>query len=458
MVGTFISDLLGDRAFIGKVTKIAIPIIIQNFIASTLNMVDTIIIGGLGETQIAAVGIANQYFFLFSLIALGIIGGCGIFIAQFWGKRDVKNIRKFLGVGLAGVTIVGTLFTIAALAFPEYIIMIFNKDPMVVKEGARYLRIVSISYIFTVITFNYASALRCIEKPGAPMMISAVAIVLNGVLDYVLVYGYMGAPEMGVAGAAIATVIARVIEMVLIIFYVYASRSVIASGFRDVFDFDLSFIKNSAPVIMPVVLNETCWAFGNVFYVIAYGRLGTDAIAAIQICTTIQNMFLVVTLGMASAAAVMIGNKIGSGKEEEAKLFGKRFSILAVLTGMFLGGILALSASGVVSLFNVSSQVQGNAIKILYVISLSMFLKNFNTVFAIGILQGGGDSGFSFRIQMFTMWCIGVPLAFLGAAVLKIPIYAVVALVCVEEIVKAFIGIRRLVTFKWVKNVTKCVA
>ncbi len=453
----FFYELYEDKNFRNTLLKLALPIIIQNFIACSLNMVDMVIVGKLGDEAIASVGIANQYFFLFNLISIGLVSGCGIFIAQLWGKKDTQNIKRFLGLGMMGVSIISLLFTFMALLFPEMIIKAFNQDPIVVKEGIRFLRIISLSYFFTGISVNFACACRCIEKALPPMIVSAIAIIMNGVLDYIFVFGYKQIPSMGIVGAAWATVIARVIEMILMIMYIYRSKGVLASKFKEMMNIDMNFVKNASKVIMPVILNEACWALGNIFYVIAYSKIGTKALAAVQICTTVQNLFMVINIGIANAAAVMIGNKIGEGEEKEGKLYGMRFSFISVVLGLFLGSILALSAHFILTFFNVSLDVKRSALYTLYIIAAMMLFKMFNTVFAIGVLQGGGDSQYSFKMQMVTMWLIGVPLAFIGAVFLKLPIYLVVAMVYVEDIVKIGISIGRLFSGKWVKNVTQCV-
>ncbi|MEG2108787.1 MAG: MATE family efflux transporter, partial [Clostridium sp.] len=210
-----------DKAFYKKALVIALPIVIQNFITSSLNIVDTMMIGKLGENEIAAVGIANQYFFLLNILIMGLFSGIGIFISQYFGKKDDKNIKKLVGIGLIAAIVVGGIFTLIAQVAPEGIISIFNKDGQVIKLGAEYLVIVSISYIFTAITFNYGIASRCIEKTAVPMVASSIALLTNTVLNYCLIFGNFGMPKLGVEGAAIATLIARVIEFIIMVGYVY---------------------------------------------------------------------------------------------------------------------------------------------------------------------------------------------------------------------------------------------
>lgn len=455
---SFFSNLIKDKKFKNNLLKLALPITIQNFLSSSLNMIDTVIIGRLGEKEIAAVGIANQYYFLFNLLVLGIVGGCGIFISQFWGKRDTDHIKKFLGLGFLGLAVLSTIFTLIALIFPKQIVLIFNSDSMVIEHGVNFLKIISLSYIFTAISFNYACASRCIGQAMVPMIVSAVAVLTNAILDIVFVFGYLGLPAMGVEGAALATLIARIVEVTIIIIYIYKTNGVLASSLKEMFNFDLQLVKNSSKIILPVILNEACWAIGNIAYVVAYGKIGTGALATVQITSNIQNLFMVVNLGVANAASVMIGNAIGACEENKGKLYGRRFAFISITLGIIMGGMLAINSPAIINFFKVSSEVRTSGIYILYIISATMFLKMFNTVFAIGILQGGGDSKYSFKLQMATIWCVGVPLAFIGALFLKLPVHMVVAVVCIQEVVNISIAIPRLLSDKWVKNVTECVA
>lgn len=447
-------NLFGDKVFYSKLLKIALPVVIQNFIASSLNMVDTMMIGKVGEAEIAAVGIANQYFLLFSLFITGFTSGCSIFISQFWGKRDKKSIKKILGIGLIISLLISIIFTAIALSMPHKIILFYNKDANVVKLGADYLVIVSISYIFTAITFNYGIGLRCIEKATVPMLISMVALLVNTVLNYTFIFGNFGFKPMGVKGAAIATVIARIIESSATIIYVYHKKTVLAVKPREMISADKVFFTKCIRTIIPVVLNEVCWGLGMTVYSAVYGRIGTRAIASVQICTTVQNLFMVISFGLANASTVMIGHEIGASDEKKGKLYAKRFAVLGVIAGLILGIIIALSANVILSIFTVSEEVIQDSLKILYITALVMIVRVFNITLIVGILRGGGDAKTPLFIEAFTMWCIGVPLALLGAFVFKLPVYWVVALSTAEEMSKFVIGLRRLRSNKWIRNVT----
>ncbi|HHW48908.1 MAG TPA: MATE family efflux transporter [Clostridiaceae bacterium] len=446
--------VFSDKKFYTSMLTIAMPIVLQNFIGSSLNMVDTVMIGQVGEDQIAAVGIANQYFLLFVLFILGIHSGCGVFISQFWGKGDRHNIRKVLLTGLITSVALSVLFMIPALFYSKGVITIFNNEPSVVSEGSAYLKIVCASYIFTALSFGYGFASRSIGNALMPMAASIAGLVSNAVLNYILIFGKLGAPAMGVRGAAIATVIARAVETLIMMAYIYASgKNVLAVRLSESKGINRDFVIKVFKTVIPVVLNESSWALGFVAYSVAYGRIGANAITAVQICNTVQNMFTVALFGLAGAAAVMVGHKIGEGNEEEGKIYAWRFIILSLVGGLAAGGLLAASSPLILSFFKVSAGVYESALWILYMTSVIMVARCFNIITIVGILRGAGDARFAFIAEGITMWFVGVPLSFIGACVLKLPVHYVVALVTVEEVVKSIIVLIRLFSNKWVKNV-----
>lgn len=410
-------------------------------------------IGRLGESEIAAVGIANQLFFFFTILIMGFYSGASIFISQFWGNKDEINIKRMLGLSLSIGIIISLIFTFLALVIPEAIIRIFNKDTNVVKLGSDYLRIVGISYIFTAVTLAYSSALRSIRRTILPMIVSVVALIINALFNYMLIFGNFGAPEMGVKGAALATLIARVVETLVLIIYVYIDKGTLAAGFREMLGFDRAYVVKSFRTILPVVFNEICWGLGAVVYSVAYGRIGTQAIASVQITSTISNLYMVLVFGIANASAVMVGNLIGAGEEEKGKDYAYRLSALGVITGVFIAIIIAVTARGMLNVFKVSDTVIHDSLMILYITAVIMVIRVLNIILIVGVLRGGGDAKYSLKLEAFTMWAIGVPLSFIGAIFLKLPVYWVVALLTVEEIVKCIFAVKRLISNKWINRV-----
>lgn len=449
------SNLKVDREFFINMLKLAFPIMLQNLIGSSLNMVDTIMIGKLGEVEIAAVGIANQYFFFFNMILIGLSAGCSVFIAQYWGKKDFTNIKRVLGLGLVSVLFVSVIFMAVGFINPEKIISIFNKESEVISLGGKYLFIVLFSYVFTAITFLYGFSLRSTGNVFVPLIVNIMALLCNVFFNYILIFGKLGAPALGVEGAAIATLISRAVETILLLLFVYKEKGVLAASLRELTDLSIGFFKKSYKIIMPVLLNDVFWAMASLIYSVVYGRMGTGATAAVQICNTVSNMFMVVTFGIASASSIMIGNSIGEGREDQAIDYAKKFMRISLLISIILGIGLALTSPLILSLFNVSNEVRDSTLIMLYIISLIFFVRFLCVVIIVGILRGAGDAKSSLIIEGFTMWFIGVPLTIIGAFLFNLPVHLVYALAILEEVTKLILGLIRLKSRKWIKNVTQ---
>ncbi|HHT64688.1 MAG: MATE family efflux transporter [Caldicoprobacterales bacterium] len=447
-----LNDLFEDRKFYQTLLKLAIPIAAQNFVASTVNMVDTVMIGQLGETEIAAVGQANQLFFLFALMLFGVISGSAIYTAQYWGVRDIKNIRRVQGLALISACAVAGVFTLIALFFPMQAMRVYSKDPVVVDTGVRYLRIVGLSYIFTAVSFSYASILRSTEQPKLPMFISIISLIANAVLNYILIFGKLGSPALGVEGAALATLIARVVETALMLIIVYTGKYVPAARIRELLDVSREFTVRFFRTAVPVILNESIWALGVSIYSIVYGRIGTSAVAAVNISGTVTNLAMVLFQGMSNAAGVMIGNRIGAGEEEHAYIYAKRLLALGPALAVLMGCLLALSSGFFAGFYNVPQEVQLYAVRLLIAFSLLMPFKMFNLINIVGVLRSGGDTRYSLFLDTAGVWGIGIPLALAGGLLLQLPVYWVYFLAGLEEVFKLVLGLRRFRSRKWINN------
>ncbi len=452
MISKTLSNYKKDKEFYRRLFIIALPIAMQSLITSSLNMLDTMMIGKVGELELAAVGIANQYYFLYSLLTNALAIGSGVLIAQLWGKKDTINIKRTLSKSLFYNVVLTIGFMILGLLLPGKIMSVFSNDPAVIEIGIDYSKIVVISYLFTSITFTFASGLRSIGNTKLPMWGSFIGLLVNGVLNAVLIFGLLGAPKMGIRGAALATLIARIVEFIIVVGVVYTKIDVLKLKFKDMLELPKSLSTTLNKVTLPIFLNEACWAFGNITYTAIYARIGTSAAASIQICSTVMNLFMIVTFGLANASVVIIGNEIGANREYEAISASKKISSLSIKISIILAVILALLAKPIISFFNVSAEVKMASQYILYIYALILVFKIYNTVMIIGILRGGGDTTYGSILQAFTLWLVGIPLAAFAAFVLKLPVYYVVMFAMIEEIVKLFIMMNRFKSFKWIKN------
>ena len=445
-----------DKVFMKSMTAIAIPIALQNLITSSLNMVDTLMISNLGQTSIAAVGLANQVFFFFSLIIFGITSGASIFISQYWGRRDIPNVRKSLGISIVLSFVIGVIFTIAGFFFPEKLMALFLDNPEVIRQGADYLKIVSLSYIITGVGTAYGTAMRSTGRPNVPMRISAVSFITNTVFNYLLIFGKFGFPEMGVKGAALGTLIARIVEIVFVFYAIYSDISdPLAADMKDIVGWDMQYFKRIMITISPVIINETFWSLGQVLYSVAYARIGEQAAAAVQLTTTIQNIFYVLIRGLSNACAVMVGSKIGEGDKEEAYEYAIKFLVMSTVIGLVLGLLMAATSGLTIKLFGKAEPELKLVVKdLLKIVGYALFIKAANSTIVVGILRGGGDTKFSLFAETGSVWLVGVPLAFIGALVWKLPVEKLLILVLMEEVVKFIVGVPRVISKKWMKDLT----
>ena len=419
---------------------------------SSLNMVGVIMIGQLGAAPVAAVGLANQIFFLLNLVLFGITSGSAMFTAQLWGKRDVLNIRKVLGLALTLGLFVATFFLIIAEFFPEIALRIYSKDPVVIALGSDYLRIIGYSFILYAISFCFSAVLRSTGDVKIPLFVTLTALSLNALLSYVLIFGKLGFPAMGVHGAAIAVVCSRVVECAGLLLLTYRNKLPAAGKLTEFFSYDRLFARRVLKPVLPVVANEILWSLGITAYSIVYARMGTESIAAMNIVASLEQMALVVFNGIGHATAILVGNRIGAGDDDQAFRYAARSETLGVLGGVLIGLIILLSRNLLLSLYNVSPTVLDYVYQVLTILALLLWLRASNMILFVGIFRSGGDTRFAFILDGVIIWVVGVPLAFMGAFIFHLPVYWVYLLVMSEEIAKWTLGMFRFFSRKWIHN------
>jgi len=444
-----------DREYITTLIKIGLPISIQNLIGVSLNAVGVLLIGQLGETSVAAVGLANQIFFLLNLMLFGIVSGAAIFTAQFWGSSDLPGIRKVVGLCLGLAIPAGLLFTVIALGFPRQALGFYTEDPAVIELGTSYLHIIGFSYLPTAITFTYAVQMRATGNVRTPMLVSAGALSLGTVINYAFIFGKFGLPAMGAPGAAVGTTIARLIECAAMLAVTYIKRYATAVRLADLRGLSRDFVYRFMATVLPVAANETVWSLGITIYNSVYAHIGTEAIAAVNITSTIEGLAFVVLIGIANATAIMIGNRIGAGEEDKAYRFAWRSLGLVVALAALIGMALFLLAPTIVSFYKISPTAAGYAVNVLRVMGVALPVRASNLTIIVGVLRSGGDTRFSLLLDIGTVWLVGVPMALLGAFVLHLPVYWVAAMVILEEVVKLVGAMYRLTSRKWINNLAR---
>jgi putative MATE family efflux protein len=441
-----------DKDFFRAMLAIAVPVAFQQLISASLNMVDVLMVGRLGEGSIAAIGLANQVFFLLILFLFGVTSGMAIFTAQYWGKRDVENIRRVLGISLVVSTAIGIGFSLLAVFQPERVLGFYTNDPEVIRIGASYLRIVGLSYPVMAIVTSYISILRSVTLVKLAAVVSVAALALKTGLAYLLIFGIGGMPALGVRGAAIGTAVAWTFELILLIVLVYALKTPLAANPLTFFRFDRQFLSRVLMTSMPAALNEVAWSTGITVYNAVYAHIGTNSIAAVNINATIEDLFFVLFIGLGNACSVMVGNRIGAGDKEISFEYGRRFTILGILAGLVMGVFVIVLREPVIGLYDISPQAMDNVRRLMLIFGLTGWLRVHNFMLFIGALRAGGDTRYAMFMEIFSIWLVGVPLALLGGFVFDLPVYWVYLLVHVEEVVKAIVIQVRFRSRRWIHD------
>ena len=447
-----IRDYYNDREYFSQMFNLALPIIAQQLMFSLLNMVGVVFVGQKGETAVAAVGLAGQVSFLLNLVNFGIVSGSAMFTAQFWGKRDISNLRRVLGMSLVLAITAALIFLSIAQFAPEAFLRIYSKDPAVIELGIGYMRIFSWSFLITAITSSFAMVMRSTGDVKIPTLIGSLALAVNTLLSWLLIFGKFGFPELSINGAAVATLISRALELAVLLIVIYARKLPVAASFRELTNFDLAFIGKVIRPMLPVILNELFWSLGITAYAAIYGRMGTDSFAAVSIVSSIEQIAFVIFIGIANATSVLVGNRIGAGKDDEAYIYAGRSLGLGAVGGIMMGILLQFVKWPILSLFNVAPEVIQNASQILIVTSVFMWFKTNNMTIVVGILRAGGDTKFSLFLDGIIIWIVGVPLTAIGAFVFHLPVYWVAVCVMSEEVTKWILGINRYRSRKWINN------
>ncbi|EJT6500805.1 MATE family efflux transporter [Clostridium perfringens] len=444
-----------DKRFYRLLFSIALPIAVQNLITFMVSMVDTLMVGALGEIQLSAVSIANNLFFVLTILMFGLAGGSNIMISQYWGKGNIKTIHKILAIMYRVCLLITGIFIFIALFLPKYFMGIFTTDKAVIDFGASYLRIVCIGYLFYSITNCTIMMLRSVKTVSISIIVYTASLVVNSILNWILIFGNLGAPELGIRGAAIATVCARITEFSIVLVFMFIYERKIGLKIEHLLKLDKEILKDYVGLCTPVLCNELLWAIGASMISVIVGRMGTEVVAANSINGVAHQFVTVFIFGMSNATAVIIGNTIGEGKKEKAKEYAYSIGIFSVVMGCISGLMLLLIKPFVVNFYNVSYSTKLIAMEIMTVTSGIIVFQSLASNFMMGVLRGGGDAKFVLINDLIFMWLVAIPGGFFVAFVLELPVALVFLVIKCDEILKSLTSVYRVISGKWVNDVTK---
>lgn len=449
-----ISDEKVDlKEFYKTFLAIGVPLMIQQLVSSSLNFIDNLMIGRLGTEYIASVGFANSVYRILDLIIFGICSGMGVFIAQYYGKRNFEVIRRILGLMVRCAFLVAILFATGAFFGAEHIIGIFSKDPKVLSIGVTYLQTVVPCYLFYSISSSMGFSLRAMGLTKYPMISASIGVAFNTFFNYCFIYGNFGFPRLEEKGAAIATVIARCVEMIILLAIIYKKDFNLKGKLDSYLNIPKNLIKEIIKISSPVVFTEMLWILGIISLSVAYAKLGTTQAACVQIADVVSAISAILFMGISNAASVIIGHTIGNGEREKVIAYSKQILLVAVTMASFSFILVQGVTTMIVSLYKLSPDIAELATKTLRVYGIFVFFKMINWAILIGLFRAGGDTKVAFYLDILPLWLYGVPMAFIGAY-FKVPIFILIGMAEFSEVIKLILSLWRYKSLKWIKDVT----
>lgn len=443
------------RGFYRSVFALVFPLALQNLINVGVTAADVIMLGRVGEKVLSGASLAGQIQFIMTLIFMGITSGATVLTAQYWGKQDTETIEKVLGMGFVAGIGTAFIFAMAALSVPEMLMRIYASDIQVINEGTKYLRIVGISYLFMAVTQVYLNIMRSIERVAVATLIYLISLLVNIGINALLIFGLLGAPKLGIVGAAIGTLCARITETVLVLCYAFLKNKVVRIRFRYLIQIDRILLKDYMVYAMPVVLNELMWGLGSSANTAVIGHLGSAAVAANSVAQVARQLATVVVFGISHAAAIYLGKTIGQRKADHAKAYAKRFAGLSLALGAAGGAIILIAAPIANANLALSGHAKSYLTFMFFVMSYFTVAQSWNTTMVVGIFRSGGDTKFGLIMDVTTMWGCSILLGAVAAFVFHASVPVVYVILMSDELIKVPITLKRYLSYKWLKDVTR---
>lgn len=443
------------RVFYRNVFALVVPMALQNLINVGVTAIDVVMLGKVGETALSGSSLAGQIQFIMMLLFFGITSGATVLTAQYWGKKDTRTIEKILGMGLSVSLVVAAAFTIAALVIPETLMQIYSSDVEVITEGARYLRIVGLSYLCIAVTQVYLNIMRSIERVLIATFVYFMSLVVNVVVNALLIFGLCGFPKLGIVGAAIGTLCARITETVIVLVYARTRNRDVRIRLYDMFHIDRVLLRDYMVYAMPVVLNELMWGLGSSANTAVIGHMGSAAVAANSVAQVARQLATVVVFGISNATAIYLGKTIGERQILHARAYAKRFVGLSLLLGTIGGGIILLAAPVAGANLELTEQAKQYMNFMFFVMSYFTIAQSVNTTMVVGVFRSGGDTRFGLIMDVSTMWGCSILIGAVAAFVLHASVPVVYVILMSDELIKIPICVYRYRTYKWLNNVTR---
>ncbi len=447
------SLFINDKEFYKNVAKIAIPIALQGLITTGVNMMDTVMVGAVGETQLSAVSLANQFINIFHIFCMGIGMGASVLVSRYHGMKDKSALKKTVAIMLRLTLIMAVLFFVATVLLPKQIMQIYTFEKDIIAYGIEYLKYSIVSYFFFGLSLTSTIVLRNVGLVKIPLYTSIGAFFVNVGANYVFIFGKFGAPKMGVAGAAVGTLIARIFEFIVICGYLFLIDKEIGFKVRDIFIKAGALWKEYIRISIPVLISDGILALGNNSVAMVIGRLGESFVAANAVTAVTQQLSSVMIQGFSQAGSIVTGHTLGEGDREKAHRQGYAFLGIGIVFGFMAAGIITLINAPIIAAYNLSPETRAIAKQLMLSISIIIVFQATNSIMTKGVLRGGGDTKMLMTADNIFLWVASIPLGILAGLVFHLPAFWIYFCLKIDQVLKAFWCVIRLRSGKWIKKI-----
>lgn len=446
--------LVKDREFYKKAFFIALPIVAQQIINIGVNLMDTIMLGSFGEIQISGSSLANQYYFIFNVLCLGMGGGAAVITGQYWGKKDRDSINQTLSLMLKICTTIAIIFSIITFLFPTQIMSFYTKDRAIIESGAKYLKITAFIFLFHGLSLTTVIVMRTVGVVRLGFYTSCFSFFINVFFNWIFIFGKLGAPRLEIAGAAIGTLLARIFEFCITFGYVLFFDKKIQFKLRNILDkIDMVVVKQFVHIAVPVIISDALLTLGNNALAMIMGRMGAEMVAANAITTVTVQLSTVFIMGLSSTSSVMTGNTVGRGEYDKAQAQGFTFFTLSAVIGVIGGIIITLLKPYVINFYNITSETKAIADELMLMVAFIVVFQAVQSVMTKGVLRGGGDTKFLMLADVLFLWIGSIPLGYLAGLVWGMPPFLVYFFLRIDFIIKSIWCVYRLKSKKWIRMV-----
>lgn len=449
-----IKEYIGDKDFYKTVLAIALPISLQYMITVGVNMVDTMMLGTMGEVALSASSLANQYISVYNICCMGIGMGASVIVSRFWGSKDIQSLKKAITIMLRLIVAVGILFMLPTIIMPGGVMRIYTSEVEIIAGGVDYFRWSVPSFLLMGISLCCSIVLRSVGSAKVPLVCSIISFVSNIFFNWVFIFGKLGAPRMEIAGAALGTVIARLFEFTAIMFFFFKLDQKIKFRLKDLFMKCGDLVGEYLRICIPVLVSDALMAFGNNAIAMIMGRIGAQFVSANSITMVTQQLCNVLAQGIAQAGCIVTGHTLGRGERDRAQKEAWNFLVFGTIVGIFAGILIMILSRPIISCYNITEETAGIALQLMNAVAFIVVFQASNSIICKGVLRGGGDTKFLMVADILFLWIASIPLGILSGLVWGLSPFVIYTCMKIDQIIKFGWAIIRLRSGKWIKKIS----